>query len=143
MSTDTTDGRPFGACKAENCPCRGTMDLTTSGRSYCQWHAWALPNDWPRITQELEEHRWLIDFITEVEICSTRGRRGDWQAKARDFFRTDPHCQPSKVEIDRYNFYGWRLREELAWRIGVRKDRPSPRLPGIPTPTPKQQELAA
>jgi hypothetical protein len=75
--------RPVGACRAEGCPCRGTVDIGSAGRFYCTWHSWAPPADWPRVTEELQRHRWLIDFMGELLTLRDRGRKGDWLVKGR------------------------------------------------------------
>lgn len=118
-----------GQCSAYGCPCRGTVDLGGSGRSACQWHAWAPQDRWQAITRGLNEHQWLIDFIGELYRLQYRGRNGEWLARADQFFETDPDCMPQGPERTRFNVYVWRLREELAFRAGSRKERPAPRPP--------------
>lgn len=135
--------RSSTACRALGCPCAGSIDIGRTSRFYCSWHAWAVPSDWPRITEQLLDHKWLIDFIGELTQSHDRGQRGDWQAKADEFFRTDPHCIPSSDERTRWNLYCWRLREELAWRIGVRKERPDPRPPMFRLAPPPEPMLEA
>lgn len=123
-----------GQCHAFGCPCGASVDLGSGGRGVCSWHAWAQAANWQAVTQALNEHQWLIDFIGEVMRVHSRGRLTDWIARSDAFFATDPHCQPTGEERDRFSFYLWRLREELSWRVGVRKDRPEPR---VLVPTPK------
>lgn len=128
---DQDEGQPRspGACRADGCPCQGSIDLGMSGRFFCSWHAWAPPPQWGDITQQLHQHAWLIDFIGELMRIHSRGRLTDWQARAAQFFATDPVCLPNASEKQRFNHYVWRLREELSWRVGLRKDRPVPRVP--------------
>lgn len=118
-----------GSCTAYGCPCRGTVDLGSSGRFNCSWHAWAPQDRWQAITQGLREHQWLLDFIGELQHAFYRGKNGDWLARAQQFFETDPYCQPTGSERLSFNRYVWRMREELSWRIGIRKERPEPREP--------------
>ena len=125
---DEQQPRAAGACRADDCPCRGTVELGGSGRTFCSWHAWAPPQEWGEVTRKLLDHMWLIDFIGEVMRVHSRGKLTDWIARSDAFFATDPHCQPTGEERDRFAFYLWRLREELSWRVGVRKDRPEPRV---------------
>ena len=117
------------ACRATGCPCRGTIDLGSGGRRTCSFHAWAQPDVWGDITEQLQAHRWLIDFIGEVKVLHARSKLGTWQAKARTYFAEHADMQPTALEAKHWPFYEWRLREDLAWRVGVRKDRPQPRVP--------------
>lgn len=126
---DEQQPRAAGACRADDCPCRGSIDLGSSGRFFCSWHAWTPPPQWGEVTRQLRDHAWLIDFIGELMRIHSRGRLTDWQARAAQFFATDPVCLPNSDEKQAFNLYVWRLREELSWRVGVRKERPVPRVP--------------
>jgi hypothetical protein len=118
-----------GQCTAYGCPCRGTVDLGGGGRAACSWHAWAPQDRWQAITRALNEHQWLIDFLGELYRLQYRGRTGEWVQRADQFFELDPDCMPQGPERTRFNVYVWRLREELGFRVGSRKERPVPRLP--------------
>jgi len=116
------------ACRAHGCPCQGTIDLGSSGRFYCAWHARADGDKWPEITESLHAHRWLIDFIGDIAAAYNRGRLRDWVKDADEFWRDDPEGKPTEDERARFNWYAWRMREELSWRVGACKDRPKARV---------------
>jgi len=117
------------ACRATGCPCRGTIDLGSGGRHTCSFHAWAQPDVWGDITEQLHAHRWLIDFIGEVKALHGRSKPGAWQAKAASYFAEHPEMQPTALEAAHWPFY-----EELAWRIGARKERPAVRVQHAASP---------
>jgi hypothetical protein len=118
-----------GACRASGCPCRGSVDLGSSGRFLCAWHAWAPPDKQHTVTHGLRSHRWLIDFIGEVQALYRDGAKGDpWIARAREFWLEEPRMQPTATEARHWSLYLWRLREDLSHRIGLRADAPVPRV---------------
>lgn len=121
--------RDPAGCRAIDCPCNGSVDLGNSGRFYCSWHAWADGAKWPLITEELIRHRWMLDHMAELQrIRRTTGHGAPW-VHAADAFWTDPVMKPTPHERETFAHYLWRLREELAFRVGVRKDRPAPLVP--------------
>jgi hypothetical protein len=119
-----------GACRALGCPCRGTIDLGSSGRFYCAWHARTDGDKWPALTAALHSHQWLIDHIGEMQrLHSEAGTGKPWLAAADSFWRDQPELKPQGHERTTWGFYLWRLREELAYRVGARKEPPEPRVP--------------
>lgn len=118
--------RDPAGCRAVDCPCRGTVDLGNSGRFYCAWHAWSDSAKWPPITDELIRHRWMLDHIGELQRLHRAGGKATPWAHAADAFWTDPVMKPNQHERGAFEHYVWRLREELAFRVGSRKDRPAP-----------------
>lgn len=128
MGTTPHEARPTGQCFAPGCPCAASCS-SGGGRELCSWHARVHGDAWGTVTSELKAHQWLIDFIVELSVAHARGRLGAWQALAASFFRTEPRCQPAASEIASYPRYDWRMREELAYRVGVRKEPPEPRPP--------------
>jgi hypothetical protein len=120
----------IGGCEAYGCPCRGSVDLGSGGKFFCQWHAWADPSAWADVTASLEQHRWLIDHIEELQRLYAKPSKGaPWIRVAETYWREQPEMMPTPVERTNWNFYLWRLREELAHRCGLRKERPVARKP--------------
>lgn len=113
-------------CVAHGCPCNGTVDIGNAGRFACSWHAWVQPERWPLITERLCEHRWLLDFIGDMQRMHIAGEK--WRDLAEQFFATEQRdLQPTPAERERVSWYVWRLRQHLAWLTGERKDKPQPR----------------
>jgi hypothetical protein len=124
-------GSEAGGCSAYGCPCRGTVDLGHAGRFFCQWHAWIPSDRWPSVTDGLVAHRWFVDLIGELQRRHTAGDIKAAIAHATQVWRDEPEMQPEPLERANWNLYLWRLREELAHRIGVRKEKPQPRTPNL------------
>lgn len=117
--------RDPAACRAHGCPCRGTIDVGSTGRFVCSWHAWADGNTWPRLTEQLHAHRWLLDHVGELMRLDRAGE--PWLVVADSFWRNEPDMQPQPRERRAFALYVARLRAELAYRIGVRSTRPEAR----------------
>lgn len=117
-------------CHADNCPCRGTASLG-GGPFLCAYHAWADGREWGRITAALHEHAWFLEFIAEAtRLHLYPDRKGRyWEARAREFWTEQPDMQPTPRECGKWPEYLTRLRQELAYRVGARKDRPVPLAP--------------
>lgn len=120
-------GRPPGACFCGGCPMPGGYDVGSTGRRFCQWHAYALPDAWGEITGELQRHRWLIDIIGELQRLWRCGHDAPWRARADTFFADRPELKPTPAERQDWSRYVWRLHEELGFFIGVRERSPQPR----------------
>jgi hypothetical protein len=109
-----------GRCAANGCPCRGSVSFD-GGRWACTAHAFSFPDHWPRITEKLREHDWLVAFMDDVAGMDRAG--GDWRAFAAQFWANqDQHCMPDKVESAAT--YGYRMRGELLYRCGLGKRPP-------------------
>ena len=130
-SVDSTrDDFDPSRCADAGCPCKGSVAMGGSNRFQCSWHAFAAPERADDITTKLTEHRWLIDHITHLQLLHRQGaKNAPWVAAAQTFWAEQPEMLPTPVERANWNFYLWRLREELSFRIGLRKDRPAPREP--------------
>lgn len=112
-------------CSASGCPCRGSVSLDNGGRFLCSAHAFSFPDQWPRITEKLREHDWLIAFTDDIAKLNREHR--DWRGFAVQFWSTeDAYCNPHERESAQA--YGLRMRGELLYRCGLGK-RPAPRLP--------------
>jgi hypothetical protein len=117
------------ACRASGCPCNGSIDLGSSGRFMCSWHAWAAPDKHDSVTQGLRSHRWLVSIIGELQALYREGADGEpWIVRAGEFWQTDTRMLPNETECRHWGLYLWRLREELSHRIGLRADAPLPRV---------------
>ncbi len=120
-------------CKAYGCPCRGVIDL--GGGFHCTLHAYASPDKWPQLTSSIREHEWLLSFIGEMQDHHQRGKTTkELGALAATFWEVDPSMAPTPDEQKHWNWYLWRVREELAFRVGQRKDKPAPRVPQVQDP---------
>ena len=119
------DGPEVTRCHAIGCPCRGTISLE-GGRWHCNTHAFALPSDWPRLTEGLRENDWLLQFI-DMLLVDPKKPPEDWRGIAVEFWAADPYGAPRDFETRRG--YEYRMREELRWRLDGLKDgkRPEPR----------------
>lgn len=122
-------GRPPGACFCGSCPCSGGYDVGMTGRFYCQWHAYAMPDQWGEISAELQRHRWLLDFMNEAVRLFRAGQDAAWLARADSFFEHRPELKPSAHERANFAVYLWRLQNTLGFYVGIRKDMPEPRQP--------------
>lgn len=115
-------------CVASNCPCRGTISFD-GGRWVCSAHAFSIPDQWPRITEKLNDHRWLIEFIDQIQAMNRAME--DWRAFSEQFWANqDEVCVPD--EREEAVPYQNRMRGELLYRCGLSK-RPGVRLPKQPT----------
>jgi hypothetical protein len=111
-------------CYANNCPCIGSISVD-GGRWCCPAHAFAISDEWPRITSKLREHDWLAAFISDVQRMDRLNE--DWRGFASQFWASqDPPCVPHAQE--NAIPYANRMRGELMWRCGLSK-RPQVRLP--------------
>jgi hypothetical protein len=117
-------------CAAHGCPCTGETDPASTGRFFCRWHVGIAPDRWQETTRLLRSNGELITVISELQRLHTWGGKGQpWVHRARRAFAGEPDMQPTDLEVESWNFYLWRLREELAFRCEVRQDRPAPRVP--------------
>lgn len=118
-------------CWASNCPCRGSISLE-GGHFVCSAHS-AVPSDkWPRLTEKLREHDWLIAFTDDIARMDRAPEKDapSWREFAMKFWEgQDDYCQPNPKEGALP--YQLRMRSELLYRCGLSK-RPAPRLPQIP-----------
>lgn len=121
------------ACTAYDCPCQGSIDA--GGGFVCPWHFGRSPDRWQEITRQLHQEQWLIDLVGELQrLYAEPGKGHPWIARAMVAFREEPDMQPTDEERRVWAFYLWRLREELAVRVGARADRPQPRRPQCEEP---------
>jgi hypothetical protein len=118
------------SCYVSPCPCPGTMGQ--DGRMFCQFHH-GLPVDrWADITLALRNRRWLLDAIGRIHrLWLYPGKAGTnaWVALAETLLVDEPDLHPTALEKQNFNFYEWRLHEDLRWRCGVRSEKPRPRVP--------------
>lgn len=126
-------------CHADNCPCRGTVSLG-GGPFLCAYHGWADGRDWARITAALHQHAWFLEFIAEAtRLHLYPDRKGRyWEARAREFWAEQPDMQPTPHECAHWPEYLQRLRHELGFRVGARKDRQEPKTPRERAPAGRQ-----
>lgn len=113
-------------CQANHCPCMGSISLG-SDKFYCSAHAFSESEKWPRITEKLHEHDWLIAFHDDIKKMDRKLE--DWRAFAMQFWGNQedaellqPHPQEEATP------YMNRMRGELGYRCNLNK-RPSVRLP--------------
>lgn len=112
-------------CPANGCPFRPVVDPGLTGRMRCSVHAYAEPEDWPRLTERAQANQWLATFIGDIQRMAYRSQRGAWVEYANEFWReADAHCMPCDAEKGNASAYQYRMFGELLWRCGVRKDRP-------------------
>lgn len=117
------------ACRAAGCPCTGTVDLGSSGRYLCAWHAWAPPDRADSLSLALRREQGLLDLIGELQAMHRAGaERSPWIARARQAWAGDEAMMPTEDECRHWGLYLWRLREELSFRVGLRADAPAPRV---------------
>lgn len=110
-------------CVAHGCPCRASC--SRDGVSFtCSAHDSAKADEWPRVTEALIEHKWLIELIDEIK--SMGDKRADWRGFATQFWSEDEVCRPHARES--VEAYVLRMRSELLHRCGLMK-RPAVRLP--------------
>lgn len=119
------DSSPTGGCYASNCPCRGTISL--GGHFLCGAHAFADALQWPRITESLRTHDWLIGLHDDLQKMDRQHQ--DWRGYAVQFWANQddgevlqPHPKEGVVP------YLNRMRGELLHRCGL-STRPALRLP--------------
>lgn len=112
-------------CEAYGCPCRATISVE-GGRWTCVNHAFMVQDDWQNVTRKLNENKWLVDFIGDMQRMAAKHE--DWRGFASMFWAgTDEHCMPDPKEADVP--YQNRMRGELMWRAGAIAKRPAVRLP--------------
>lgn len=115
-------------CYAQHCPCKASMSLE-GGRFVCTAHAFAPSDQWPAITEKLNEFRWLIAFIDDIRLMDQTRLKNmpTWREFATHFWTgQDSYCIPHAEEEALP--YQNRMRGELLYRCGQMK-RPAPRLP--------------
>lgn len=123
-------GRPEGSCAGDFCPCRGTIIL--EGRAWCTWHARSKGPEFPEISGRLAHHRDWLDLMGELMRIRNGGgktARVAWVHAAVRFFAAEPDMHPTEHEREHLVAYLWRLQEELAYRVGVQAERPTPQIP--------------
>lgn len=111
-------------CMATGCPCLATLQIE-GGRWCCTSHAFAVSDLWPRITEGLRGHDWLLAFTRDVQ--SMDRKHEDWRGFAEKFWDgQDDYCKPHPKEpmVAYFN----RMKGELDYRLGLCK-RPAPRIP--------------
>jgi hypothetical protein len=115
-----------GACFAYGCPCRGTSG--DGGRFSCPWHVGQASNRIAEVTTALIANRGLIDAIGEMQrLHRIGGKSAPWIAYAQRFWQAHPaDMAPTELERRHWNFYLWRMREHLAFLVGVREVKPQP-----------------
>lgn len=118
------------SCYVTGCPCSGSMG--GDGRFFCEYHHGQPIDRWGGITMALRNKRWLLDAIAQIHRLWLRpgtASTNAWIALARTTFEDDPDMQPTELEAKHFNFYEWRLHEDLRWRCGVLPEKPRPRRP--------------
>lgn len=120
------------ACWASHCPCRGSVSLE-GGHFTCSAHAAVPADQWPRVTEKLRDHDWLIAFTDDLARMDRAPEKDSpsWRDFATQFWQDQaPHCVPHPQEGALP--YQLRMRDELMHRCGLAKNRPVPRLPQVP-----------
>jgi hypothetical protein len=121
-------------CEALGCPCLASVQIE-GGRWLCSTHGFAVPEVWPRVTEKLREHEWLIQFTTDIQKMDRRNE--EWREFAERFWDgQDDFCKPVAGEMvngrrTRCEFaipYFNRMKRELDYRVGLCQ-RPQPRIP--------------
>lgn len=114
------------ACEASNCPCRGTVSMG-GDKFFCSAHAFADAALWPRVTEKLRDHDWLVGFHDDIQRMDRASQ--NWRGFAEQFWANQedgeilaPHKQENAQP------YMNRMRGELLYRAGLCK-RASLRLP--------------
>lgn len=121
------------ACHAWGCPLPGSTSHE-SGRWLCWCHVGQPSVRWPAITGELKAHDWLVNFIGDGERLLRDGKFAVLRDLAVRFWAgTDAHAAPTPTEQRLLSPYLYRMRGELAWRVGASAARPVPREPAKPT----------
>lgn len=119
---------PDLGCYATGCPCRGTVSVE-GGKFMCSAHAHINAEEWPRVTEKLRDHDWLIGLLGDMRTMDRRFE--DWRGFAMQFWSgEDARCQPDPGE-DCFAYQN-RMRKELLFRCGVAA-KPQIRLPQKPT----------
>lgn len=138
--------RSEAACVADRCPCRAT--IVRDGRGVCTWHDRGFGEASFGLSDRLEEHRDWLDLHSELMRIHGGQRRGQtdaWVHRVRRFFAADESMHPTEHERKHIEAYLWRLREELAYRVGVEPNRPTPQVPMSRDPawmSPQQRAIA-
>lgn len=112
-------------CVVNGCPCIATVN---TGPWTCSTHGFAGSEEWPRITEGLRNHDWLLAFTRDIQAMDRKHE--DWRGFAKQFWAgQDDYCMPDPKEgcIPYFN----RMKGELDHRLGLCK-RPAPRLPQPP-----------
>lgn len=113
-------------CAANGCPLRGTIE-PNGGRYVCVYHYTAQPDQWPRATEALHQHRNIIMGIDEViNTSDIDWSMGKWQMMER-FFDGEPDLQPTEAERKHRRWYEYRLHTWLLYLTGGVTKRPEPR----------------
>jgi len=113
-------------CYASHCPCLGSASVE-GGKFMCAAHLNTQADAWPRITEKLHEHDWLIAFIGDMRRMERKYE--DWRGFAAQFWTgQDERCQPDPAES--FGAYEYRMRAELMYRAGVA------RMPSVRRPKP-------
>ncbi len=113
-------------CAANGCPLRGTI-TPSGGRYVCAYHHSAQPEQWPRVTEAMREHKNIIMGLDEViGMGDIDWAMGKWEMLSR-FFSNDPELQPTTAERNHRRWYEYRLHNWLMYLAGVTSKRPVPR----------------
>lgn len=108
-------------CKANGCPCIGSVDI--GGGFNCRYHAFADGDKWPSITRGLRDHDWLIGFMADID----KQHKG-WREYAERFWEeAEPAMVPDASECKAH--YAYRLHLSLAYRVGARDKAPEVMVP--------------
>jgi hypothetical protein len=95
----------------------------------CAAHAFAPSDKWPRVTEKLHEHSWLIAFMDDIQRIDTLrdSKAPNWREYATSFWTgQDDYCLPHEKE--EAAMYLLRMRAELQYRCGLGR-RPVVRIP--------------
>lgn len=124
--TTEVDDQPHGHnCYANGCPMAG--GISTGSHWVCAYHHQALPTEWPRITealQDCETIRVAIGEVMKIDMISWGASVNGYPPKWQEFaalFDNEPELQPNEHEKIRKTKYEYRLRNELAIRAGLAK----------------------
>lgn len=116
-------------CHASNCPRRGTISLG-GDKFFCDAHAFSEADRWPRITESLRDHDWLIAFHDDLQrMVRACDPKQEWRSYAVQFWHDQEDGEllkpdPKEEAVPYMN----RMRGELTYRCGLNK-RPAIRLP--------------
>lgn len=111
-------------CYAAGCPCTGSMSVE-GGKWVCAIHSSVAMDAWPRLTEKVREHDWLVAFVDDIAKMNRAG--DDWRGFAAQFWsKQDEYCMPHAKETAAS--YGLRMRAEVLYRCGLSR-RPAVRLP--------------
>ena len=117
--------RHSSGCHSHGCPMVGSVSVA-GGQFICSYHAAVQdPKRWPSITSALRDNDWHWQLLADLQRLYNSGQFADARAMAVDFWRDqDDTMVPNADEALHFDAYLDRMRSDLAWRIGVQRDRP-------------------